>query len=1015
MKKWLLTLLKVMVVCTVILVSLPICFHRNIEQLADREINRRIDGHVSFSDLNISLLRNFPNITVSIRDLKVVSRKLAADTLFKVDEVDLILDTYDYVIQGHIDLIDIAVHHPFMDAHISYDGTANFAILKSDADSTATDDVTLHLNHVEIEDADLYYHDEYHRTYLSFRGLSFEGSGEFSDTAFDLDIDAQAADVSVVAASKHYFSDKKLKTSFLFHVDREQQMAYIRESEILINDFPVEMKGTVSATPNRYRFDLAFDSPRSRVQDLLSLVTVLQHDLGNVEAEGRMSFQGFVKGDYVPGTDSIPTFAVGLEVTEGAFKIDTLEDTIRDIHVDVTLRNLTGHIDSTRIELDSIFFRVEDDVVQGHAHIRHLEHTQVDAALQGSLRIHELLDVYPIPHLSAEGDIDFSFKAKGIYVPGREGAMPHLDFRLDLANGKLKYDTLRDSLSQVHFHLEGHTPQGNWQAGRLQVERLHMLLGDDPIEGKAIIENFLTPDIHASLQGKLHLDEIKHLFPLDSMDIRGQLQASVQVDGRYDPAQGRWPQLHAVFSLTDGYYKIPAHHEPLEQLNVMATLDNRGSQPESMVLTLHHFNFRIAEETFAVSGYVRDFKNYQYDLDIQGDLDLDKLTRLYPIPDWSLHGHLTCDVELAGRLADLSTGRYARTQANGFVVMDNVEVAGKILPLPLHIEQAKLRITPEVLYLESMRLHTGRTSLQLDGQLRNYFSFYQQDEGLVNAKFNLRADTLDLNAWHTAFREIDRAPVSVDAGTTHTYSAWQVPRNIDFTLDTDVDYIHYDDMTISNMVGEVLLHDGVLSLRETGFNSLNARFNASGTYDSRDLQHPLFDFKLKVDELDIQRAYREMKLVRELLPAAADAAGRFSIDYNLRGELDSTMYPRTHTLVGGGDMHIAEAKINGMKVFERLSKAARKKEISDPHLKDFTMTTEIRDNKIFVKPFHVKVSGFNTEIEGVNDLSGAVNYVIKVQLLPLEVLRIPFNVSGTYDNPRVTLGKGHQLPESQHP
>ncbi|MBA4056744.1 MAG: outer membrane assembly protein, partial [Marivirga sp.] len=216
---------------------------------------------------------------------------------------------------------------------------------------------------------------------------------------------------------------------------------------------------------------------------------------------------------------------------------------------------------------------------------------------------------------------------------------------------------------------------------------------------------------------------------------------------------------------------------------------------------------------------------------------------------------------------------------------------------------------------------------------------------------------------------------------------------------------------MGNMEGEILMKDGVLSIRESGFNSLNARFMASGTYDSRDLEHPLFDFNLKIDELDIQKAYKGMKIMRELLPAAADAHGLFSIDYKLRGELDSSMYPKTTTLIGGGDMHIADAKINGMKVFERLSKAAKKKEMNDPHLKDFTMTTEIRNNKIFVRPFTVVVSGFNTEIEGVNDISGTVNYILKVQLLGIDKLRIPFNVSGTYNNPKVALGKGHKLPE----
>jgi len=89
-------------------------------------------------------------------------------------------------------------------------------------------------------------------------------------------------------------------------------------------------------------------------------------------------------------------------------------------------------------------------------------------------------------------------------------------------------------------------------------------------------------------------------------------------------------------------------------------------------------------------------------------------------------------------------------------------------------------------------------------------------------------------------------------------------------------------------------------------------------------------------------------------------------------------------------MRIAEAKINGMKLFEEISKTSKKNEINDPHLKDFKMETEIRDNKIIVKPFSMRVSGFDADIEGFNTMSGMINYLVKVELIPLTKIKIPF-------------------------
>lgn len=238
-----------------------------------------------------------------------------------------------------------------------------------------------------------------------------------------------------------------------------------------------------------------------------------------------------------------------------------------------------------------------------------------------------------------------------------------------------------------------------------------------------------------------------------------------------------------------------------------------------------------------------------------------------------------------------------------------------------------------------------------------------------------------------------------------------MPTTIDFDFDSDLKFVRYDDMSINNMKGELRIKNGVLLLTQTGFNTLNAFFNVSGKYDTRDIKHPFFDFDLDIQKLDIQKAYKGLALVRELAPAAAETEGIFSITYKIKGELDKEMNPKIETIIGGGELKIINAKINGMKLFDELGKAARKKEMKDPHLKEFTLVTEIRNNKLYMKPFSVKVSGFHTEIEGVNDFNGPISYQIKVEILPIEKLKVPFNVSGTYDNPKIALGKGAKLPE----
>ena len=78
---------------------------------------------------------------------------------------------------------------------------------------------------------------------------------------------------------------------------------------------------------------------------------------------------------------------------------------------------------------------------------------------------------------------------------------------------------------------------------------------------------------------------------------------------------------------------------------------------------------------------------------------------------------------------------------------------------------------------------------------------------------------------------------------------------------------------------------------------------------------------------------------------------------------------------------------------------------------DSPLPTYLNSKGIIVKPFSIKVSGFDADIEGENTMDGIVRYLVKIELVPLTKIKIPFHVTGNYDNPKVTLGKGHTLPE----
>jgi len=261
----------------------------------------------------------------------------------------------------------------------------------------------------------------------------------------------------------------------------------------------------------------------------------------------------------------------------------------------------------------------------------------------------------------------------------------------------------------------------------------------------------------------------------------------------------------------------------------------------------------------------------------------------------------------------------------------------------------------------------------------------------------VKGDTLHLEQWLSV-------QAHVSDSSKRKMQVWKIPNQINFTLDTKFSAIKHPDFQVDQFDGEVVVKGGVLTLNKVDFQVAGGKFHFSGDYDPRQAGNPLFDFNIDIMEMDIQDAFSHLKILRDLAPAAEHTEGIFSGKYALTGQLSAEMLPLSETIKGEGEIQIGRAKINGMKLFERMSKATKKGHINDPHVRDLVIKTSIENNRLTVKPFSAKISGFNTDIEGIQNFSGVLNYIVKIELLPIEKLKIPFHVSGTYNAPKVAIG-----------
>ncbi len=130
MKKFLKLLLIVVVLVFALLLIIPVAFKGKILEIAKSEINKNLNASVDFADMRLSLIRNFPNLSVSMIDMSVVGvGDFENDTLVSFDAFRTVVDIKSVIWGDAIEVRSILLDRPNVKARVLADGRVNWDIM----------------------------------------------------------------------------------------------------------------------------------------------------------------------------------------------------------------------------------------------------------------------------------------------------------------------------------------------------------------------------------------------------------------------------------------------------------------------------------------------------------------------------------------------------------------------------------------------------------------------------------------------------------------------------------------------------------------------------------------------------------------------------------------------------------------------------------------------------------------------------------------------------------------------
>ena len=152
-------------VLIVLLLALPFLFRGKIADLVKTEGNKMLNAEFDFASLDISLIRHFPQASLTLEDFWLKGKgDFANDTLVQAGELTATVNLFSLFGNSGYDISRIYIEDTRLHAIVLPDGRANWDVMKSD--STATEETSagsdafrVKLQRVELDYVDLIYDD----------------------------------------------------------------------------------------------------------------------------------------------------------------------------------------------------------------------------------------------------------------------------------------------------------------------------------------------------------------------------------------------------------------------------------------------------------------------------------------------------------------------------------------------------------------------------------------------------------------------------------------------------------------------------------------------------------------------------------------------------------------------------------------------------------------------------------------------------------------------------------------
>ena len=476
---------------------------------------------------------------------------------------------------------------------------------------------------------------------------------------------------------------------------------------------------------------------------------------------------------------------------------------------------------------------------------------------------------------------------------------------------------------------------------------------------------------------------------LDGLNATGDFNLNVKATG--EVYENHLPAIDAQLKVNQANVQYTGLPEAIRKINIDLNVTNPGGSPDSTTLDLKRVSFDIAGNPFSMFLKVSHLDDPLLKGGANGTINFSNLKKALPLKDITLEGIITTDITLEGKYQYIEKELYERFIAKGNISLKDILYKDADFPKGISIPQGSVTITPAKLDLNNLLVKINSSDFSLKGSIANYLPYILKNETL-NGNFSLSSQLINLNEFMSAPAKAtdsisstkNNAPAPIaDQATPQTSSSGstlEIPRNLNLQLNTNIQTILFDNLTIKNVTGNVGLADAVATLKSLKMNMLNGSMVMNGKYNATKPLSPSVDFNLNIKDFDIKSAFNSFSFIRQSLPIAMNCQGLISSDMKFSATMNQNMELVMNSVNGGGFIESKEVLINDNPAMTQLAGVLKNDELSRLSISYLKINFKLENGNIVIEPFKTAVAGNPVTIYGQQSVEGQLNYTFSANV-----------------------------------